>query len=140
MPLPTVTIVGNLTADPELKFTQSGTAVAKLRIATQDRKRDADGNWTDGDPTFLDVTAWRQAAENAAESLSKGDRVVIIGRQRQRSYQTREGENRTVYEVEADEIGASLARATARLNRTTRSSSPTTSDTTVDDPWSTPPF
>lgn len=135
MPLPQVIIMGNLTRDPEVRFTQSGTAVASFSVASQDRKRDADGNWVDGDTTFLDVTAWRQTAENVGDSLSKGDRVVVYGRLRQRSYETKTGEKRTVLEVEADEVGPSLYGAKARPERIRRGSAPSTSIT--DDPWAT---
>lgn len=133
MPLPSVLIIGNLTADPELKFTNSGTAVAKLRIASQDRKRDADGKWVDGDSTFLDVTAWRQTAENVAESLTKGDRVVVWGRLRQRSYEAKDGTQRTVFEVEADDVAPSLYRTSATPKRTGRDKPASA----VDDPWAT---
>lgn len=137
MPLPIVTITGNLTADPEIRFTQSGTAVAKLRVACQDRKRDADGQWVDGDATYLDVTAWRQTAENVSESLSKGDRVHITGRLRQRTYEAKDGSQRTVYEVEADEIGASVARASVTVRRTERKQTKPSTEA-VDDPWAAP--
>ena len=135
MPLPQVIITGNLTRDPEIRFTQSGTAVATFSVASQDRKRDADGNWVDGDTTFLDVTAWRQTAENVGDSLSKGDRVVVYGRLRQRSYETKQGEKRTVLEVEADEVGPSLYRAKARLEKANKGSAPV--DKFEADPWAT---
>lgn len=150
MPLPQSIIIGNLTADPELRFTQSGTAVATLRVASQDRKRDGD-KWVDGDTTYMTVTVWRKAAENAAESLTKGSRVVVIGRIRQREYETREKEKRTVLEVEADEIGLSLFYDPATSQRSPgRSSGSGYSDASrpvtrsggtpaADDPWATPP-
>lgn len=134
MPLPHVMIIGNLTADPELKYTSSGTAIANMRVASQDRKRDdTTGQWTDGPVTYIDVTAWRQTAQNAAESLSKGDRVVVWGRLRQRSYEAKDGTNRTVFEVEADDLAVSLYRTAANVRRVTREA-PTAP---ADDPWTT---
>lgn len=116
-----ITIVGNLVADPELRFTPSGAAVANFRIASTPRTFNRETNqWEDGEALFLTCNVWRQAAENVAESLTKGMRVIVNGRLRQRSYQTREGENRTVFEVEADEVGPSLKYATANVTRTPR--------------------
>ncbi|EEI17325.1 single-stranded DNA-binding protein [Corynebacterium lipophiloflavum] len=116
-----ITVVGNLVADPELRFTPSGAAVANFRIASTPRTFNRDTNqWEDGEALFLTCNVWRQAAENVAESLSKGMRVIVNGRLKQRSYQTREGENRTVFEVEVDEVGPSLKYATASVNRTPR--------------------
>ncbi|MDY5785461.1 MULTISPECIES: single-stranded DNA-binding protein [unclassified Corynebacterium] len=116
-----ITVVGNLVADPELRFTPSGAAVANFRIASTPRTYNRDTNqWEDGEALFLTCNVWRQAAENVAESLSKGMRVIVNGRLRQRSYQTREGENRTVFEVEVDEVGPSLKYATASVTRTPR--------------------
>lgn len=118
-----ITIVGNLVADPELRFTPSGAAVANFRIATTPRVYNRDTNqWEDGDAMFLTCNIWRQAAENVAESLSKGMRVIVTGKLKQRSYETKEGEQRTVYEVEVDEVGPSLRYATATVNRTDRNS------------------
>ncbi len=117
-----ITIVGNLTDDPELRFTPSGAAVAKFRIASTPRTLDkASGEWKDGEPLFLACNIWRQAAENVAESLQRGARVIVTGRLRQRSYETREGEKRTVFEVEVDEIGPSLRYATAKVQKMQRS-------------------
>ena len=118
----TITVIGNLTDDPELKFTSSGVAVAKFRIASTPRFMDrASGEWKDGDPLFLACTIWRQAAENVAESLTRGARVIVQGRLKQRSYETKEGEKRTVVELEVDEIGPSLRYATAKVNKASRS-------------------
>jgi single stranded DNA-binding protein len=116
-----ITIVGNLVDDPELRFTPNGQAVAKFRIASTPRYRDQQsGEWKDGESLFLTCNVWRQAAENVAESLQRGMRVIVQGRLRQRSYETREGEKRTVYEIEADEVGPSLKNATAKVNKTQR--------------------
>ena len=116
-----ITIVGNIVADPELRFTPSGAAVANFRIASTPRVFNKQTNdWEDGAGLFLTCNVWRQAAENVAESLSKGMRVIVNGRLRQRSYETREGEKRTVYEVEVDEVGPSLKYATAKVTRTPR--------------------
>ena len=117
-----ITIVGNLTDDPELRFTPSGAAVAKFRIASTPRTLDREsGQWKDGEPLFLACNIWRDAAEHVAESLQRGARVIVQGRLRQRSYETREGEKRTVYELEVDEIGPSLRYATAKVQRMNRS-------------------
>ena len=117
-----ITLVGNLVDDPELRFTPSGQAVAKFRIASTPRYMDRQTNeWKDGESLFLSCNVWRQAAENVAESLQRGMRVIVQGRLRQRSYETREGEKRTVYEVEVDEVGPSLRNATAKVNKTQRS-------------------
>ena len=116
-----ITVVGNLVADPELRFTPTGLAVANFRIASTPRVYNRDsGQWEDGEALFLTCNVWREAAENVAESLSKGMRVIVNGRLKQRSYQNREGENRTVFEVEADEVGPSLKYATANVNRNPR--------------------
>src|SRR3954469_11129839 len=116
-----ITIVGNLVDDPELRFTPSGTAVAKFRIASTPRFRDQQtGEWKDGESLFLTCNVWRQAAENVAESLQRGMRVIVQGRLKQRSYETKEGEKRTVYEVEADEVGPSLRNASAKVTKTQR--------------------
>jgi single-strand DNA-binding protein len=118
----TITVVGNLTDDPELRFTPSGAAVAKFRIASTPRFMDkASGEWKDGEPLFLPCNIWRDAAEHVAESLQRGARVIVTGRLRQRSYETREGEKRTVIELEVDEIGPSLRYATAKVQKAARS-------------------
>jgi single-strand DNA-binding protein len=119
-----ITVVGNLTADPELRFTPSGAAVASFTIASTPRTFDRNtSEWKDGEALFLRCSIWRQAAENVAESLQRGMRVVAQGRLKQRSYETREGEKRTVVEMEVDEVGPSLKYATAKVNRTQRGSS-----------------
>src|SRR5437763_11300881 len=116
-----ITLVGNLVDDPELRFTPSGAAVAKFRIASTPRILDkATNEWKDGESLFLSCNVWRQAAENVAESLQRGMRVMVQGRLKQRSYETKEGEKRTVYEIEADEVGPSLKLATAKVNKTSR--------------------
>ncbi len=117
-----ITVVGNLVDDPELRFTPSGAAVANFRIASTPRTFDRQSNeWKDGDALFLSCSVWRQAAENVAESLQKGMRVVIQGRLKQRQYETREGEKRTVVELEVEEVGPSLKYATAKVARVQRS-------------------
>lgn len=114
-----ITIVGNLTADPELRFTPSGAQVASFTIASTPRTFDRQTNeWKDGETLFMRCSIWREAAENVAESLTKGTRVIAQGRLQQRSFQTREGENRTVVEMQVDEIGPSLHRARAQVTRT----------------------
>lgn len=116
-----ITIVGNIVADPELRFTQTGAAVATFRVASTPRRYDSQTNqWVDGEAMFLSCNIWRQAAENVAETLTKGMRVIVTGRLRQRSYETREGERRTVMELEVDEVGPSLRYATAQVNRNPR--------------------
>ena len=117
-----ITVVGNLVDDPELRFTPSGAAVANFRIASTPRTFDKQTNeWRDGDALFLSCSVWRQAAENVAESLQKGMRVVVQGRLKQRSYETREGERRTVVELDVEEVGPSLKYATAKVARVQRS-------------------
>jgi single-strand DNA-binding protein len=117
-----ITIIGNLVDDPELRFTPSGAAVANFRIASTPRTFDRQsGEWRDGETLFLTCSVWRQAAENVAESLQKGMRVVVQGRLKQRSFETREGEKRTVFELDVDEVGPSLRSATAKVTKTTRS-------------------
>lgn len=117
-----ITVVGNLTADPELRFTPSGAAVANFTVASTPRQFDRQSNeWKDGDTLFMRCSIWREAAENVAESLTKGTRVIVQGRLVQRSYETREGEKRTVVELQVDEIGASLRYATAKVTRSQRS-------------------
>ncbi|HEY1000841.1 MAG TPA: single-stranded DNA-binding protein [Streptosporangiaceae bacterium] len=117
-----ITIAGNLVDDPELRFTPAGQPVARFRVASTPRFRDnSTGEWKDGDSLFLTCNVWRQAAENVAESLTRGMRVLVSGRLRQRSYETKEGEKRTVYEVEVDDVGPSLRNASAKVNRVARS-------------------
>jgi single-strand DNA-binding protein len=119
-----ITIAGNLVDDPELRFTPSGQPVAKFRVASTPRFRDnSTGEWKDGDSLFLTCNVWRQAAENAAESLTRGTRVIVTGRLRQRSYETKEGEKRTVYEIEVDDVGPSLRNAAAKVNKVARNGS-----------------
>ncbi len=116
-----ITVVGNLTADPELRFTPSGAAVANFTVASTPRILDRQsGEWKDGEALFMRCNIWREAAENVAESLSRGSRVIVTGRLKQRSYETREGEKRTVVEVEVEEIGPSLKYATAKVNKASR--------------------
>jgi len=120
-----ITIAGNLVDDPELRFTPAGQPVARFRVASTPRFRDnSTGEWKDGDSLFLTCNVWRQAAENVAESLTRGTRVIVSGRLRQRSYETKEGEKRTVYEVEVDDVGPSLRNASAKVNKVARSGSP----------------
>ncbi|HEY5357900.1 MAG TPA: single-stranded DNA-binding protein [Streptosporangiaceae bacterium] len=117
-----ITIVGNLVDDPQLRYTPTGNAVANFRVASTPRFMDrATNEWKDGDSLFLTCNVWRQPAENVAESLQRGMRVIVSGRLRQRSYETREGEKRTVYEIEVDEVGPSLRNASAKVTRSTRS-------------------
>jgi single-strand DNA-binding protein len=119
----TITVVGNLTADPELRFTQAGAAVASFTVASTPRTFDrASGEWKDGEALFLRCSIWRQAAENVAESLTRGMRVIVQGRLRQRTFDTKEGEKRTVIEMEVDEVGPSLRYATAKVNKASRGS------------------
>ena len=142
-----LTMIGNLVSDPELRFTPSGAAVAKFTVASTPRYLDKTTNeWKDGDSLFLQCQIWRQAAENVAESLTKGMRVIVSGRLKQRSYETKEGEKRTVFEVEVDEVGPSLRNATAKVTKTARQtgtgySAPATAAATAstDDPWSAAP-
>ena len=118
-----ITVVGNLTADPELRFTPSGAAVANFTVASTPRMFDRQTNeWKDGEALFMRCNVWRQAAENVAESLTRGARVVVTGRLKQRSFETKEGEKRTVIELEVDEIGPSLRYATAKVNKVSRGS------------------
>jgi single-strand DNA-binding protein len=118
-----ITVVGNLTADPELRFTPSGAAVANFTVASTPRTFDRQsGEWKDGEALFMRCNVWRQPAENVAESLTRGMRVMVSGRLRQRSFETREGEKRTVVELEVDEVGPSLRYATAKINKVSRGS------------------
>jgi len=117
-----ITVVGNLVDDPELRFTPSGAAVANFRMASTPRTYDRQtGEWKDGETLWLGCSVWRQAAENVAESLTKGTRVVVQGRLKSRQYETREGEKRTVFEIDVDEIGPSLRSATAKVTKASRS-------------------
>lgn len=129
----TITITGNLVGDPELRFTPNGQPVSKFRIASTPRAFDKQANeWKDGDSLFLDVNAWRQLAENTAESLTRGMRVIVTGRLKQRSYEAKDGTNRTVYEIEADDIGPSLKNASAKVMRAERDKP---AAAPADDPW-----
>ena len=140
-----ITVVGNLTDDPELRFTSSGAAVANFTVASTPRFFDKNTNdWKDGDALFLRCSIWRQAAENVAETLTKGARVIVQGRLKQRSYETREGEKRTVYELDVDEVGPSLKYATAKVTKVTRGGgggggfgggAPAAASAPADDPW-----
>ena len=117
-----ITVVGNITADPELRFTPSGAAVANFTVASTPRTFDKNSNeWKDGEALFLRCSVWRQAAENVAESLTRGTAVIVQGRLKQRSFETKEGEKRTVYELDVDEVGPSLKFATAKVTRASRS-------------------
>ncbi|HET6562910.1 MAG TPA: single-stranded DNA-binding protein [Marmoricola sp.] len=140
-----ITVVGNLTADPELRFTPSGAAVANFTVASTPRTFDRQTNeWKDGEALFLNCSVWRQAAENAAESLVRGMRVIVQGNLKARSYETREGEKRTVFEIDVQEVGPSLKYATAKVQKTSRSGGAQGgqgggggSYGSGDDPWST---
>lgn len=139
----TVTIVGNLTNDPELRFTPSGAAVASFTVASTPRILDkATNEWKDGEALFMRCSVWRQYAENVAESLTKGSRVIVTGRLKQRSYETREGEKRTVVEMDVDEVGPALKYATAKVNKVSRAGGGfgegggnASTSRTSDDPW-----
>lgn len=151
-----ITVVGNLVDDPELRFTPSGAAVANFRIASTPRTFDRQTNeWKDGDALFLSCSVWRQAAENVAESLQRGMRVVVQGRLKSRTYEDREGQKRTVFEIEVEEVGPSLKYATAKVSRATRQGGggggfgggapsggpqggPAGGGAPQDDPWATP--
>jgi single-strand DNA-binding protein len=143
----TITVIGNLTADPELRFTPAGAAVASFTVASTPRYPDKQtGEWKDGDALFMRCNIWRQAAENIAESLTRGARVIVVGRLKQRSYETKEGEKRTVVELEVDEVGPSLRWANAKVNKVQRTGSTSGgySDapapaTAADDPWGSAP-
>lgn len=139
----TLTVVGNLTADPELRFTQSGAAVASFTVASTPSHFDkASGKWVDDPALFLRCNVWRQVAENVAESLVRGARVIVTGRLKQRSFETKEGEKRTVVELDVDEIGPSLRYATAKVNKADRgdhSSPKASSAASQEDPWASAP-
>ncbi|MEV8324601.1 single-stranded DNA-binding protein [Kitasatospora sp. NPDC056731] len=131
-----ITLVGNLVDDPELRFTPAGAAVAKFRLASTPRRFDRNTNtWVDEEPLFLTCNVWRQPAENAAESLTKGMRVIVQGRLLQRSYETKQGEKRTVFEVDVEEVGPSLRTATAKVTRANRGQGGAQQPGRVDDPW-----
>src|SRR3954464_6397150 len=116
-----ITIIGNLTNDPELRFTPSGAAVANFTVASTPRTFDRQSNeWKDGETLFMRCSVWREAAENVAESLTRGTRVIVSGRLRSRTYDTKEGEKRTVIELEVDEVGPSLRYATTKVSKTSR--------------------
>jgi single-strand DNA-binding protein len=134
-----ITVVGNLTADPELRFTPSGAAVANFTVASTPRVFDRQTNdWKDQETLFLNCSVWRQAAENAAESLTRGMRVIVTGRLKARSYETREGEKRTVFEIDVEEVGPSLKMATAKVAKTSRSGGfAGAGGGGGDDPWAT---
>ena len=147
-----ITVVGNLTADPELRFTPSGAAVANFTVASTPRNFDRQsGEWKDGEALFMRCNVWRQAAENVAETLTRGMRVMVSGRLKQRSYETREGEKRTVVELEVDEVGPSLRYATAKVTKVNGSrgsagggrnggaAASGSGATGYDDPWGTAP-
>lgn len=150
--LPVITIVGSLTDDPELRFTSSGDAVASFSVASNARVRDREtGEWKDGDATFLRCSVWRQYAENVAESLTKGTRVIVTGRLKQRSYETQQGERRTVFEVDVDDVGPALQWATATVTKVNRGGGSSGGFSgggngggngravPTDDPWASPP-
>jgi single-strand DNA-binding protein len=126
-----ITVIGNLTADPELRFTASGAPVASFTIASNERFKDSSGEWKDGPVSFVRCNAWRELAEHVAESLAKGDRAIVTGTLRQRDYETSGGEKRTVWEVSVSEAGAALRYATAKISKVRRDSVPV-----PDDPWS----
>jgi single-strand DNA-binding protein len=137
-----ITIIGNLTADPELRFTPAGAGVANFTVASTPRTLDkASGEWKDGEALFMRCNVWRQPAENVAETLTRGMRVMVVGRLRQRSFDTREGEKRTVIELEVDEVGPSLKYATAKVNKASRGSEsgggrqPAYASGSSQDPW-----
>jgi len=138
-----VTVVGNLTSDPELRFTPNGQAVASFTVASTTRMLDRNTNeWKDGDTLFLRCSVWRQYAENVAESLTKGTRVIVTGRLKQRSYETKDGEKRTVVEMEVDDVGPALKSATAKVSRVARSDNGFNggggSTAPTEDPWAAP--
>jgi single-strand DNA-binding protein len=136
----TLTAVGNLTADPELRYTPTGNAVAAFTVAATRRVLDRDtGQWKDADTLFLRCSAWRQLGEHLAECLTRGSRVIVTGRLRQREYETSEGEKRTVYELDVDDAGPSLRYATARVTKATRDRVPHPAEAADGNGWGTPP-
>ena len=134
MPLPTIIIVGNLTADPELRFTTTGKSVASLRVACSERKKDPAGQWVDGDKVFLNVNCWNETAENITATCQKGDTVVVTGKYKQRSYKAKDGQEKTVYEVEADSVGAELRRKSYSPNSTIMRDKPAATQSD-NNPW-----
>ena len=139
------TMTGNLVDDPQLRYTSSGLAVATFRIADTPRKLNKTTNeWEDGSTVFMSCSIWRQAAENVAESLQRGMRVIVTGKLTQRSYETKEGEKRTVYEIDVDDVGPSLRNASAKISKSSRSAGPQQGAAggrqSPDDPWSNPPM
>jgi single-strand DNA-binding protein len=134
------TVVGNATSDVELRFTASGTAVANFTVASTPRTFDRQsGEWKDGETLFLRCNVWRDMAENVAESVGRGTRLMVQGRLRQRSFETREGEKRTVFELDVDEVAVSLRFATAKVNKASRGGGRAEASPPVDDPWGSPP-
>ena len=133
----TVVVVGNLTDDPELRFTPQGVAVANFRLAVSRRVKDESGQWKDGETSFFRISCWRQLAENVAESLTRGSRTMVAGRLRMRQWETQEGEKRSVVEIEADEVGPSLKWATAKVERTSRGGGAAARDGGGSDEWGT---
>lgn len=127
-----VTLIGNLAKDPELRFTPSGEAVANFTVAVSKRVRDAAGTWTEGPPSYVRCSIWRQQAEHLVESLTKGNRVIVVGEMRQRDYEDRSGEKRSVWECEAQEVSASLRFATVKATRATKNAPQQAQN---DDPW-----
>jgi single-strand DNA-binding protein len=130
MPAIPITVVGNLTANPELRFTQSGAPVASFTVASNERYKDAAGEWKDGPTSFVRVNAWHELAEHTAESLAKGDRAIVTGTLKQRDYEAKDGTKRTLWEVTATECGAGLRYATAKITKAQRNGAPL-----PDDPW-----
>ncbi len=133
-----ISFFGNLTNDPELRFTPAGDAVVSFTVAVNDRVRQPDGSWADGPGMFLRCTLWRQYGENAAESLAKGTRVVVIGHLKQRDFTTNTGEKRTVIEVDVEEMGPALRYATATVRKVTRAATDGGTPAIEVDPWATP--
>ncbi|WP_434096521.1 single-stranded DNA-binding protein [Streptomyces mobaraensis] len=134
----TITVVGNLVDDPELRFTPAGAAVANFRIASTPRTFDRQTNeWKDGESLFLSCSVWRQTAEHVAESLTRGTRVIVHGRLKQRTYEDREGAKRTVFELDVEEVGPSLKNATATVTKAGRSKTAQQPRQTATDPWAT---
>lgn len=134
MALPTITMTGNLTADPELKFTREGSARCGFRLACGERKKDSNGEWIDGDTTFINVTVWRTLAENVAESLQKGDTVTVVGRLKSRTVEDDERGKATFFDVDAQDVAVSLSRSIAKPQKVSKPSSHTPNE----DPWAVP--
>lgn len=142
MALPTITLAGNVVADPELRFTNSNIAYVTFRVAASERKKDDQGNWVDGETTFLKVTAWRMLAENVAESVLKGTAVIVTGRLKSRTVDNADGTKQTYFDLDADSVGVDLSRASAKVTRTVKASNASYSEASSagwnDDPWATP--